>query len=51
MILFVQSPNQDKQFLKISDIEDLNPVFMMFPMTQEIAMSCETLKEAVEAVS
>jgi len=51
MILFVQSPNQDKQFFKISDIEDLNPVFMMFPMTQEIAMSCETLKEAVEAVS
>jgi hypothetical protein len=51
MILFLQWPDATRQFWKIEDVEDLNPVFAMFPMAQEVAMSCETLKEAVAAVS
>lgn len=50
MILYLQSPGADRQWFKIVDFEDLNPVFAMFPMTHEIAMSCDTLKEAVDAI-
>jgi hypothetical protein len=51
VILYVLSKDNDRQFWKISDLEDLNPVFDMFPMTQEIATSSDTLKEAVENIA
>jgi hypothetical protein len=50
MILYLQYPGADRQWFKITDFEDLNPVFAMFPMTHEIAMSCDTLKEAVNEI-
>jgi hypothetical protein len=52
MILFLQPiGSNDRQWYKITDFEDLHPIFMLYPMAQEIAMNCDTLKEAVEAIS
>jgi hypothetical protein len=52
MILFLQPiGSSDRQWYKIMDFEDLNPVFDTFPMTREIAMTCDTLGEAVDAIS
>lgn len=51
MILYVQMHGNDKQWYKIVDPEDLNPVFTAYPMTREIAMSSDTLQEAVEAIA
>jgi hypothetical protein len=51
MILFIQYPNMERKFWKISDFEDLNPVFEMFPRTYDIATSCDTLSEALDSIS
>jgi hypothetical protein len=51
MILYILYPDNEKQFYKIAELEDLEPVFKLYPSTQEIAMSASTLKEAVADVS
>lgn len=51
MILYVQTHGIDRQWYKILDQEDLAQVYMVYPMAEEIARSCDTLKEAVEAIS
>jgi len=51
MILYLQYPDAERKWFKIADFEDLHPVFAMFPMTNEIAMSCDTLREAVDSIA
>lgn len=52
MILYVQSHDDtDRDFFKIMEPEDLTPIYAKYPMTQEIAMSCDTLDEAVRAIA
>jgi len=51
MILFVENHNGERQFWKINDIEDLSPVFAIYPNTHEIAMNSETLKQACASIA
>ena len=51
MILFVKYPDNEKQFWKVNDLQDLNPLFAMFPQAHEVAMSCDTLRDAVHAIA
>lgn len=51
MILYVETHGDDRQWYKIVDQEDLAQVYMTYPMTEDIARSCDTLKEAVQAIS
>jgi hypothetical protein len=51
MILYLESHEGERKWFKIVDQEDLNPVFAQFPMTREIALSCESLPEALDAIA
>jgi hypothetical protein len=51
MILYVEFAPGERQWYKISDVEDLAQVYMHFPMAEDIAMGCSTLKEAVQCIA
>ena len=51
MILYVQLHGDERQWYKIVYQEDLAQVYMTYPMTEDIAHSCDTLKEAVQAIA
>jgi hypothetical protein len=51
MILYIQPHGTEREHFKIMSPEDLDRVYEKYPMTQDIALSCDTLKEAVSAIS
>lgn len=51
MILYIHYADGDRNWYKIKDFEDLAPLFETFPMTRDIAMDCDTVKEAAEAIA
>lgn len=51
MILYLKYPNDEQQHFKVMELEDLSPIFEMFPRTHDIALACDTLKDALESIA
>lgn len=51
MILFVQQHDGERQWYKVTDIEDLQPIYMVYPMAEEIALNSDTLQEALQSIA
>ncbi len=51
MILFIEPYGGDRSWFKVTDHQDLAPIFMQYPMTEDIAHNCTTLQEALQAIA
>ncbi len=51
MILFIQYPDMERKWFRVTSMDDLNPIFDMFPMTHDIALHSEDLKSALESIA
>lgn len=50
MIIYLQYANGDRDWYKVNDVHDLQPIFAKFPMTKEISISTITLRDAVDSI-